>query len=68
MLSPDQRRRNVQDAWKLSHQFDISGARVLLVDDTMTTGATANAASRALKMAGASEVTVAVLGRAQKMK
>jgi predicted amidophosphoribosyltransferase len=42
----------------------ISGAPVLLVDDVMTTGATARAAARACARAGAQSVAVAVLARA----
>jgi len=42
----------------------IAGRRVLLVDDVLTTGATASAASRALLHAGASEVLVLTLARA----
>jgi hypothetical protein len=41
----------------------LPGARVLLVDDTWTTGATAQSAAMALRQAGASSVAIVVLGR-----
>src|ERR1022692_1552215 len=41
----------------------LPGARVLLVDDTWTTGATAQSAAMALRRAGASSVAIVVLGR-----
>ena len=37
--------------------------RVLLVDDVLTTGATANACARALKRAGATSIFVLALAR-----
>jgi len=68
MLSHEQRWRNVRDAWRVSTRYDISDTRIMLVDDTMTTGATADSAARVLKNAGASLVTVAIVARAQKVQ
>ncbi len=41
----------------------LAGARVLLLDDTWTTGSRAQSAATALKLAGASRVVIVVLGR-----
>jgi hypothetical protein len=41
----------------------VPGARVLLIDDTWTTGATAQSAAMALRLAGAKSVVTVVLGR-----
>jgi predicted amidophosphoribosyltransferase len=41
----------------------LHGRRVALIDDVMTTGASVEAASRALKLAGAGQVQVWVLAR-----
>lgn len=65
-LSRRDRWEEVKDAIKLgssSRARRLAGSRVLLVDDVVTTGATANACSRVLKKAGVVEVYVAALAR-----
>jgi predicted amidophosphoribosyltransferase len=63
-LSRDRRLVNVRGAFYARRHADLSGARVLVVDDVMTTGATLNEAARELRRAGATFVAVAVLARA----
>ncbi len=62
-LSPTDRRLNMRGAFGVRKRYDIKGACVLVVDDVLTTGATAHAAAVALKHAGAAETTVAVTAR-----
>jgi ComF family protein len=59
--SATERWANVQDAFRLRPGAVVRGERVLLVDDVLTTGATADAASGVLLAAGAAQVWVAVL-------
>ena len=65
-LTPHQRRVNVRGAFSVSDSAAVAGKDILLVDDILTTGATARAASRALLRAGAASVRVATLARARR--
>ena len=64
-LSRPQRASNVQGAFKVaSHrQSEIHGRRVILIDDVLTSGATADACARALLRAKAASVDVLVFAR-----
>ena len=66
MASARARRRNVLGAFKVPDPQLVAGRNILLVDDVLTTGATAQACARALKRAGAARVHVLVLARVVK--
>jgi ComF family protein len=61
---PGDRKENVRDAFRASARPELKGKTVMLVDDVLTTGSTANEAARALRAGGVSRVVVAVLARA----
>lgn len=70
-LSPERRKTNVRGAFaaKTGYAFGTSpwsgrGRHVLLIDDVLTTGATADAAAAALLGGGAVRVSLAVIARA----
>ncbi len=63
-LPQRERRTNVRGAFRASKGCDFSGARVLLVDDILTTGATLGEMAKVVREAGASAVAVVVLARA----
>lgn len=50
------RARNVKGAFSVSEDWDVTGLRVIVVDDVATTGATLHEAAKVLLRAGASKV------------
>jgi len=63
-LSLSARQQNVRGAFVVSSPGRLRDRRVILVDDVMTTGATASACAAALKRAGVRQVVVLTLARA----
>jgi ComF family protein len=66
-LTPRQRRLNLRRAFSVSDPSQIKLRHVLLVDDILTTGATARSAAQTLVEAGAASVWVATLARARRI-
>jgi ComF family protein len=62
-LTNAKRRANMQGAFGMPRGRSLAGMRVLLVDDVVTTGATASACARVLKRAGAAHVALLALAR-----
>lgn len=65
-LTPRQRRMNVRGAFSVSDSGAVKLKHVLLIDDILTTGATARAAAGTLVRAGAASVWIATLARARR--
>jgi ComF family protein len=64
-LSRSERAGNVQGAFRVAPaaKAEVAGRRLVVIDDVLTSGATADACARALLRAGAAQVDVLVLAR-----
>lgn len=64
-LSQAQRAENVQGAFRVSPEgkAEVTGRRLILIDDVLTSGATVDTCARALLRAGAAQVDVLVFAR-----
>ena len=63
MLPWTERRKNVRGAFQVKTAQPLTARHVYLVDDVLTSGATANELSKVLKKAGARRVNVVVVAR-----
>lgn len=61
---PSERRANVLGAYRVREGVDLTGKRVVLVDDVVTSGATLSECASCLRMAGAEGVAALTLARA----
>jgi len=62
-LTATKRRLNLRGAFQAGNPAELSGSTVLLGDDVLTTGTTANEVAKALRRGGAARVVVASLAR-----
>ena len=65
-MSPLQRRKTVAGAFRVRDKAAVAGKIVILVDDVLTTGSTADACARTLKKAGAARVELVSWARVVK--
>ena len=63
LLPPEERRKNVLAAFRVTRPAAIIGRSLLVIDDVLTTGTTLNEVARCLKKAGASVIRVAIIAR-----
>lgn len=67
-MSVRERRANIKNAFAVKAPAKIKGKRILLIDDVMTTGSTANECARVLLDGGARHVDVLTLAQALKLR
>ena len=65
-MSPLQRRKAVAGAFMVNNKAAVAGKTIVLVDDVLTTGSTAEACARVLKRAGAERVELVTWARVVK--
>ena len=63
-LSKSEREKNVENAFKINHRFNIENKNIMIVDDVFTTGSTVNSISKVLKMHNSGKIYVFTIARA----
>jgi ComF family protein len=65
-MSPAQRRNTVSGAFRVADKTAVEGRTVILIDDVLTSGSTAEACARSLQRAGAARVELITWARVVK--
>ncbi|WP_207679302.1 ComF family protein [Desulfonema magnum] len=65
-MTQEERQANIRNVFRVRKPSEIRGKGILLADDVITTGSTANECARALLENGARHVDVLTLGQTQK--
>ncbi len=65
--NPSSRKANVLGAYEIA-SVDVSGKRVIIIDDVLTTGSTVSECARMLKTAGADKVYVITIAKTRSSK
>ena len=66
VLTRQEREENMKDVFAVSDKAQVKGKRILIADDTLTTGATASALAEVLKKAGAADVYLITVASVEK--
>ena len=65
-LTRQEREENMKNVFALTDREEVKGRRILIADDTLTTGATASSLAEVLKKAGASAVYLITVASVEK--
>lgn len=62
-LTREERLKNLKNAFAVPHKEQVTGAKILLIDDVLTTGSTLHACAETLLAAGAAKIVIFTAAR-----
>ncbi|HQJ96631.1 MAG TPA: phosphoribosyltransferase family protein, partial [Candidatus Cloacimonas sp.] len=64
LLSKEHRIANLSGAFTVKHKDQVTGKKIILIDDVFTTGSTLNEIAKTLRAAGAKKISTITVARA----